>query len=187
MFLVCLGSFDGLGIASERVPGALFAFASVGIAMAASGNLWQAHFTMTPGYAQLPVQHLDGGNANGGEDLYVNGQVWTGTVTNQATGVAYPEVFNIDQMFAINPYFSSALFDSGTFTLTQPTGGKRPVCQGTIALHRDHRLLGANGYFQGIVRFDATPKTCPLADSMQLVWGTDTDLGNTIDLQFLER
>lgn len=167
--------------------GALLAFASVGIAMAASGNLWRAHFTMTPGYAQLPVQHIDGGSASGGEDLYVNGQVWTGTVTNQATGESYPGTFMIDQMFAINPYFSSELFDSGTFTLTRPDGGPKVVCEGTIALSRDHHLLGANGYFQGIIRFDDKPKACPLAGSMQLVWGTDTDLGNTIDLQFLER
>ena len=167
--------------------GALFALASVGVALAASGDLWRAHFTMTPGYAQLPVQHIDGGNANGGEDLYVNGQVWTGTVTNQATGVSYPGTFNIDQIFAINPYFSSELFDSGTFTLTEPGGGKKTVCEGTIALSRDHHLLGANGYFQGIIRFDAKPKACPVAGSMQLVWGTDIDFGNTLDLQFVER
>ena len=167
--------------------GALFALAAVGVAFATSGNLWRAQVTMTPGYAQLPVQHLNGGTANGGEDLYVNGQVWTGTVTNEATGVAYSASFDIDQMFAMNPYFSSALFDSGTFKLTRPGGGDRTVCEGTIALHRDHRLLGANGYFQGIIRFADRPKACPLAGSMQLVWGTDTDFGDTIDLQFLER
>ena len=166
--------------------GALLAVASVGIAMAASGDLWHAQVTMTPGYPQLPAQHIDGGAANGGEDLYVNGQVWTGTVTNEATGESHPATFMIDQMFAINPYFSSELFDSGTFTLAGDHHQK-VACQGTIALSRDHHLLGANGYFQGIIRFDDRPKSCPLAGSMQLVWGTDTNGGNSIDLRFVER
>jgi hypothetical protein len=164
------------------------AFSAAGIALATSGDVWHAHATVAPGYPQLPVQHLNGGNANGGEDLYVNGQLWTGSLTNQATGETYSAFFTVDQMFAVNPYFSSALLDSGTFTLTRPGGESRALCEGVVALHRDHRLLGPQGYYQGMLRFAVQPKRCPFAGTLQLVWGTDdATTGATIDLEFLER
>jgi hypothetical protein len=170
------------------VVGALVALSSVGIALAKSGDVWRAHITMTAGYPQLPVQHLDGGNANGGEDLYVNGQVWNGSLTNQATGSSYRWTGTLDQMFAVNPNFSSELLDSGSVTLTGPSDNQT-VCTGTLALVRDHHSLGPQGYFQGVLRFADTPKRCPFAGTLQLVYGTDdaTTGGTPIDLEFMER
>jgi hypothetical protein len=169
------------------VVGALIALSTTaGIALATSGDVWQAHITMTPGYAQLPAQHLDGGTANGGEDLYVNGQVWNGSLTNQATGATYQWTGKVDQMFAANPNFSSELLDSGSFTLTGQKG--QTVCTGTLALNRDHHSLGTQGYYQGVFRFAAAPKGCPFAGTLQLVYGTDVAVpGSPIDLAFVQR
>jgi hypothetical protein len=168
------------------VFGALIALSSVGIALATSGDVWHAQITMTPGYAQLPAQHLDGGAANGGEDLYVNGQVWTGSLTNETTGASYLWTGLVDQMFAVNPYFLSELLDSGSFTLTGQNENQT-LCKGTLALVRDHHLLGPNGYFQGVFRFADGPKRCPFAGTLQLVFGSDDAPGTNIDLEFVER
>jgi hypothetical protein len=167
--------------------GTILAIVTAGIALATSGDVWHANVTVTAGYPQLPVQHLNGGNANGGEDLYVNGQVWNGSLTNQSTGESYRWVGNVDQMFAINPYFCCELLSSGSFTLTRAGGGidGQTLCTGTLALGRDHHLLGAQGYYQGMLRFAAQPKRCPFAGTLQLVWGTDD--GSQLDLEFLER
>jgi hypothetical protein len=167
---------------------ALIALSSVGIALAKSGDVWHAHITMTAGYPQLPVQHLDGGNANGGEDLYVNGQVWNGSLTNQTTGVSYRWTGTVDQMYAVNPYFSSELLDSGSFTL-MGQNDNQTLCTGTLALVRDHHSLGPQGYFQGVLRFAAGSKRCPFAGTLQLVFGTDDAAsgGTPIDLKFVER
>lgn len=170
--------------------GAFVALSSAGIALAMSGDVWHAGITVTPGYPQLPGQQLDGGVLNGGVDLYVNGQVWDGTLRNESTGETYRWVGTVDQMFAVNPYFTSELLDSGSFTLVRSGSGSdgQALCAGTLALSRDHHSLGPNGYYQGVLRFASQPKRCPFAGTLQLVWGTDdAATGSTIDLEFRER
>jgi hypothetical protein len=90
-------------------------------------------------------------------------------------------------MFAVNQYFASELLDSGSFTFARSGSGSQVLCAGTLALGRDHHLLGAQGYFQGVFRFAGVPKRCPFAGTLQLVWGSDNNFGADIDLEFVER